>query len=104
MNQLVSIRDILQKKDVYDGWLYLPLKPWNLDTQGVFVKSDKNADPSSDDHIPEIVKKSNWKVTLDSEGIEDIISNAEDQLSSPTIENLFEAFLFYMENDAFIEF
>ena len=104
MTQLVFVRDILLKKAIYDGWLYLPSKPWSLDTQGVFVKSDKNADPSSDAHIPEIVRKNNWKVTLDSEGIEDIISNAEDQLANPTIENLFEAFLFYIDNDAFIGF
>jgi hypothetical protein len=104
MDKLVSIRDVLSKTDVYDGWLYLPQKPWNLDTKGIFVKSDKNADPDSDDHIPKIVKENNWKVTLDSEGIEDIIYNAEDQLGNPSIDQLFEAFLFYVENDAFIEF
>ena len=36
--------------------------------------------------------------------MEDIITNAKNQLSTPSIEQLFEAFQFYIENDAFIEF
>lgn len=41
---------------------------------------------------------------LDAAGIEDIIYNARDQLGKPTLEQLFDAFLYYLENDAYIDF
>jgi hypothetical protein len=104
MSDLVSIRDILSRKENYDGWLYLPPKPWSLDTMGAFIQSDKNADPGSLAHIPDFVKSDGWKEALDSEGIEDIIDNAGYQLDEPSINDLFAAFLYYVENDAFIQF
>ena len=98
-----TIREVLERAAVFDGWFYLPEKPWSKDTQGIFVKEDRGADPS-DPFPPQILSPCRLVEALDAEGIEDIISNAESQLDSPSIEKLFEAFLFYIENDAFIEF
>lgn len=99
----VTIREVLKKTDLFQGWLYLPDKPWTLATEGIFVKEDRDADPSAP-FPPAVLSPCQLKETLDAAGIEDIISNAEHQLGKPTLENLFAAFLFYMENDAFIEF
>ena len=82
----------------------MPPKPWSLDTKGVFVIIDENIDPNSEGHIPEIVKVNGWVETLDVNSIEDVIDNAKAQLIVPSLDDLFEAFVFYIDNDAFIQF
>lgn len=104
MSQKVKICDILSQDDEYRGWFYLPPEPWSLETEGIFVEDDKDVEPGSDAHIPDIIKSEGWKVTLDEAGIEDVIFNAEAQIEDPTLEDLFSAFKFYLENDAFKEF
>ena len=100
---LVSIREILQRPGDYQGWLHLPARPWNLDTLGVFVVFDKDALPDADPR-PEIAKAGGWIEVLDAPGIEDIVENARAQLVTPMIDDLFAAFQFYVEHDAFIIF
>jgi len=100
---LVSIREILQRPEGREGWLYLPAKPWTLDTSGAFVVLDKDAPPDADPR-PDIVKAGSWTEVLDAPGIEDIVENARAQLVAPTIDDLLAAFLFYVERDAFIIF
>lgn len=104
MNDLVTIRDILLQKSQYDGWLYLPDGALDLDSKGVFIRSDNNADPESIDHIPDVVKNLNLKVTIDSETVEDIVFNASAQIKNISLEKLFMAFSHYIKNDAFLNF
>jgi hypothetical protein len=103
VHELVTIREVLAGDDSYSGWLYLPARPWSLDTKGTFVVFDKNADPDADE-IPDLVKKNNWQEVLDAATIEDIVDNAKQQLGSPSIDDLFKAFQFYVDRDAFIRF
>jgi hypothetical protein len=103
MEELVTIREVLQAGEQHRGWLYLPERPWSLDTKGTFVEFDKDADPDADE-IPELVKKNNWREVLDAASIEDIVDNATQQLGSPSIDDLFKAFQFYVDQDAFIRF
>lgn len=42
-----------------------------------------------------------WQVTVDAATIEDIIDNAQQQISGASLDDLFAAFTFYIENDAF---
>lgn len=104
MNQCTKIRDVLEQKGEYSGWFYLPPQPWLLDTEGIFVKRDKDADPASDEHIPEVVTRNNWEPALDAAGIEDIIFNANQQVDDPSLEHLLAALIFYVDNDAFLDF
>lgn len=97
----VSLERILEEPSEFSGWLYLPPQPWTLRTEGVFAPYTKDSDPAN---IPAIAKKNGWGVTLDSDAIEDIVANAVDQIENPTIDQLFDAFLFYVDNDAFISF
>nr|WP_197090651.1 hypothetical protein [Yersinia aldovae] len=53
--------------------------------------------------MPIQVESDGWVETLDGASVEDIIDNVGYQLADPKIEQLFEAFTFYYENDAFIE-
>lgn len=103
MRNVVNVRQILQAPEEHSGWLYLPESQWTLDTQGIFAEYDKDADPA-DDPRPEVAKINGWQEVLDSDSIEDIVANAKDQLDSLTLEQLFDAFVYYFENDAFIEF
>lgn len=98
-DDVTTIRRILQDPSAISGWLYLPPLPWTLETEGAFVPYTKDDDEYS---IPEAAKRNDWAVTLDSNTIEDIVENACDQVSEPTIDQLFEAFAFYYQNDAFI--
>ncbi|WP_338767687.1 hypothetical protein [Massilia sp. METH4] len=101
---LVKLKDVLVQEDRYSGWFYLPDQPWTLETEGIFAKRDKHSNPGSDDHIPAIVDQLGASVTIDAAGIEDVICNAKAQIDEPTPEQLLEAFTFYVDNDAFIEF
>jgi len=65
----------------------------------VFAPDTKDADEGD---IPEAATHNDWMVTLDSGTIEDIVANACDQVNEPTLDQLFEAFVFYYENDGFI--
>ncbi|CAN7603422.1 hypothetical protein LJR230_004327 [Trinickia sp. LjRoot230] len=100
-NDVVSIRRILEASSEFSWWLYLPPQPWTLETEGAFSPYTKDADPAN---IPAAAKHNGWEATLNSDAIEDIAANAVDQVDNPTIDPLFEAFLFYFENDAFILF
>lgn len=99
----VTIREVFEKNGEFSGWLYLPRQPWTLDTEGLFIEMDIDADPS-DPFPPALIGPCNLEEALDAAGIEDVISNAHSQLSNPSIDRLVDAFLFYIENDAFIEF
>jgi hypothetical protein len=100
---LLTMREVLEQAAVFDGWLFLPQQPWTLDTVGIFIKEDRDADPS-DPFPPAILAPCGLQVALDAAGIEDVIENAKDQLGAPRIDQLFAAFQFYIENDAFLEF
>lgn len=54
--------------------------------------------------VPEFVKKIDLNITIYSDTIEDIASNAQDQIGFSDIDKLFEAFLYYCKNDTFTEF
>lgn len=97
----VSLQHILERPGDFSGWLYLPPMPWTLDTEGAF--SD---DTGGDEEIavPDIARQSGWQITLDSATIEDIVINAHDQIDEPSMGQLFDAFVFYIENDAYILF
>ncbi|WP_423370115.1 DUF7716 domain-containing protein [Burkholderia sp. LMG 32019] len=96
----VSLKHILEHPGDFSGWLHLPPVPWMPDTEGVFSDYIKGAD----DAIPAIAIQPGWQVTLNSATIEDIVINAHDQVDEPSVAQLLDAFVFYVENDEFILF
>ncbi|MBN3734271.1 hypothetical protein [Burkholderia sp. Tr-20390] len=98
---VVSLKYILEHPGDFSGWLYLPPMPWTLDTEGAFSEDTKDAE---DEAVPAVARQPGWHVTLDSATIEDIVINAHDQIDEPSVAQLFDAFVFYVENDAFILF
>jgi len=103
---LISIREILSSPENNAEWFYLPpdKHSWTLDTMGVFSLDAQNFTPESDDFLPKQVKEEGWIEVLDGGTIEEIVANAKAQLGEPSLYDLFRAFIFYYENDAFINF
>ncbi|KVT64586.1 hypothetical protein WK56_32305 [Burkholderia ubonensis] len=95
----VSLKRILEQPGDFSGWLYLPPTPWTLDTVGAFAPDTTDPD---EDTVPDIAKQPGWRIALDSATIEDIVINAHEQVDDPGILQLFDAFVYYVENDAFI--
>ncbi|KWE62664.1 hypothetical protein WL78_26570 [Burkholderia ubonensis] len=95
----VSLKRILEQPGDFSGWLYLPPTPWTLDTVGAFAPDTTDPD---EDTVPDIAKQPGWRITLDSATIESVVINAHEQVDDPGILQLFDAFVYYVENDAFI--
>ena len=104
--ELISIRDVLSHPEENLNWFYLPPNSgqWNLDTLGIFSLDSREFAPDANEYLPEQVKKMGWIETLDAASIEDVVENAKEELENPSINQLFDAFIFYYENDAFLEF
>ncbi|WP_217492398.1 DUF7716 domain-containing protein [Lysinibacillus xylanilyticus] len=103
---LVSIRDVLLFPEKNpDTWFYLPPNraEWSLDTEGVFSLDSSDFSPDSDAYLPEQVRENGWIETLDGASIEDVLENVRAQLGKPSLDQLLSAFIFYYENDAFLE-
>ncbi|KVG58051.1 hypothetical protein [Burkholderia territorii] len=94
-----SLKHILEHPGDFSGWLSLPPMPWTLDTDGAFIEDPD--DPEADTP-PTTAPQPDWRVTLNSTTIEDIVINAHDQVDEPSIAQLFDAFVYYVENDEFI--
>ncbi|WP_321821177.1 MULTISPECIES: hypothetical protein [unclassified Burkholderia] len=88
-----SLKHILEHPGDFSGWLCLPPMPWTLDTEGAFTEA---ATP------PATAPQPGWRVTLNSATIEDIVINAHDQVDEPSVAQLFDAFVFYVDNEEFI--
>ncbi|MGF6191763.1 DUF7716 domain-containing protein [Serratia sp. 2723] len=105
--QLVTIRDVLlHPKKNPEGWFYLPSEKqaWSLDTLGIFSLDSYDYPADSDEYIPKQAKEDGWIEILDNGAIEEVVDNAHEQLGKVSDDELFKAFVFYYENDAFIEF
>ncbi|ELY2738782.1 hypothetical protein ACI00D_004572 [Cronobacter dublinensis] len=104
---LITIRELLKNPQANpEGWFFLPpdSENWSLDTEGVFSTDGSDNEPGSDNHLPVQAKQDDWLETLDNATIEDIVDSAQEQLGTPSEEQLFQAFKYYFDNDAFIEF
>ncbi|WP_175971651.1 DUF7716 domain-containing protein [Burkholderia sp. BCC0322] len=90
----MSLKHILENPGDFSGWLCLPPMPWTLDTEGVFTEDA--------DSTEAIALQPGWRITLNSATIEDIVINAHDQVDEPSIAQLLDAFVYYIDNDEFI--
>ena len=102
----VSIGDVLSSPENNTEWFCLPpdKNNWTLYTKGVFTLDARDFPPDSDEYLPKQVKNDGWIEVLDGGTIEEIVANANEQLGVPSLDELFKAFIFYYENDAFLEF
>jgi hypothetical protein len=87
-----------------EGWLCRPKdQEWSLDTQCEIADLDSlSEDQLNADGLPAYLVEAGLVPTLDTQTIKDIVSGASQLQNPPTIETLFEAFLYYYEFDAFL--
>jgi len=88
-------------------WLFLSkTEPWALDSAAI-IKATEEVPPEEEDDesagYPREVLERGFVATLPMTTVEDVVANARQQLATISAEQLLEAFLFYYDNDAFIE-
>jgi hypothetical protein len=81
--------------------LFLPLsEPWKLDTPCAWLEADLY---DTSDVSPPFAQQHGLGQTLSVFQVEDIVSNARQQVVEPSLDQLLAAFLFYYNRDAFID-
>ena len=99
MNTLSRLSEVLENPDKYSAktHLFLPMdEDWNEDTYCAVL--------SWDDDKPQFAKEHGLDPALDMYAVQGIVSNARQQRSLLSPGMLLDAFLFYYDNDAFIDF
>ncbi len=78
-------------------------RPWGENTQTMILDPDDVEDPNTDDE-PEVAKQHGLRYGLLVADVVDIVENARAQQPNVTMSELIQAFNYYYDNDAFIEF
>ena len=104
MKNLQKLSDVLNNINEY-SWqdsLFLPEnKNWNLESNCAVLNMDNL---SVDEEIPQLAIDNKLIYALSIADLQDIVENAKEQLPHCSNEEIFKAFLYYFNNDAFIEF
>ncbi len=103
--QMTTIKDVLVNAPhlLWSDSLFLPDNlTWELETK--VIVWDPDDVELEEDEIPKIAKELGLHSSLGIQDIQSIVRNAKEQVEDCSIERLFEAFLYYYDNDAFIEF
>jgi len=88
-------------------WLFLPASvSWTLDSVCLIEESEEVPPELEDDPnagLPQAAKDNDLMYALSVTEVQDIVANARTQKSVVSDRELFEAFLYYYDNDAYIE-
>ena len=88
-------------------WVYLPSdEAWSLQSKSATLMSEEvppDQEDAPDAGVPQLAKSNGLIQTVDVATLQDIVSNARMQRPLATPDDLFRAFRFYFERDAFIE-
>jgi hypothetical protein len=101
METMTTMSKMLLAPDDYpwNGAVYLPKdRDWSLESPVAVLSPDD----SEEDEDPEIAKVNGLVYVLGMSVVQDIVANAKEQKLNATPDDLFEAFMFYCNNDAFI--
>ena len=101
MNKLSYILENINDFKWSDA-LFLPEEEvWELDTEGLIWDPDDVEDES--DEGPKAAMDLGLIHALSIQNIQDIVYNAKQQKESASADDLLEAYLYYYDNDAYIE-
>jgi hypothetical protein len=105
MEVLISLKDVLTDIDKYK-WsdaLFLPEdEVWELQSKCAVLDPDDVEDDADD--APRFAMDNNLVYALSIQDVKGIVKNAYEQKSNCLEKDLLEAFLYYYDNDAFIDF
>lgn len=109
MDNPVPFKDVIRRIDSYSTkcWVYLSEEEsWKPESPCLVLQSDEVPPEEEDDPdagVPEIAKKLKMMQTVTVAEVQDIVANCKMQKSDASDETLFEAFIYYYDNDAYIE-
>lgn len=88
------------------AWIYLPREgPWSLDMRSAVIIPDE-VPPEQENEpnagVPEFATRHNLIEAVPIATLQEILHHANIQLTNATLKDLFDAFIFYYTNDAFI--
>jgi hypothetical protein len=90
------------------AWVYLPAsRDWSLHSQSITLESEEvppELEDEPDAGVPRVAKDHALVRVLPVATLQDVVFNARQQRPLASLEDLFAAFKFYYERDAFIEF
>lgn len=101
MEELIKFKEVLLNADKlpWEDSLFLPKdKNWSLDSLGYLFNLD---DLDEDEEVPKFAIDNNLIYVLSIADIQDIVDNTNQQRQCSELD-LFQAFLYYYNNDAFI--
>ncbi|MFP1762735.1 hypothetical protein [Lonsdalea quercina] len=101
-----NLREVLRDAGNID-WslaLYLPtdVSSWSLDSLAMIEDPD-DVDSDDLDEDPDVVKDAGYRYVMGIQSVQGIVNNANLQKNNVLDEDLFKAFIYYFENDAFIK-
>lgn len=101
-----NLKDVLNNANNIDWFLalYLPkdISSWSLDSL-VIIDDPDDVDSDDPDEDPSAVKDAGYRYVLGMQTIQSIVNNLSLQKSNITDNDLFIAFMYFFENDAFIK-
>ncbi|HYG76983.1 MAG TPA: hypothetical protein VEK08_18400 [Planctomycetota bacterium] len=76
--------------------------PWTLGSECAILDPEDSPDPGV--VLPQLAVQNKLRFIMFVESLHDIVINAREQIPEASISQLLEAFNYYCENDAFMEF
>lgn len=108
-DRIDSFREVLattMERSVRE-WVYLPRNmEWSLDSKSATLESEEvppELEDEPDAGLPQFAKRHDLVQAVPVGTLQDIVSNALQQNPDASLDELFDAFVFYYNNDAFIE-
>ena len=108
MEQCRTLRQILRQADYYSSrcWLFLPKDVrWTLESPCLVEEFEEvpiEDEDEADAGLPEIVKEQRMMPALSIAQVQDLVSNLKEQRPTVDDDTLFDAFIYYYDNDAFL--
>jgi hypothetical protein len=89
-------------KEYVEDWLFLPRRrPWTLGSPAVLLELSEDEEDDEEAEMPELAKKEGLKLALEGADVQSIICNARQQKRDVSLDEIFAAFLYYYDFDAF---
>lgn len=99
--------DVLENIQEYSirAWLYLPeVDPWSVNAPCIIAESEDVPESIADTSEPAVAREHGLQRALPVAVVQDIVGNAREQLEIASRRDLFKAFVYYYDHDAFIDF
>ncbi|WP_159887523.1 DUF7716 domain-containing protein [Paenibacillus puerhi] len=104
MDKLLKFEEVLLYSNKF-SWadsLFLPVsKDWSISSYCAVLNMD---DLEDDEELPQFALENNLIYALNMSDVQDMVKNAKEQRPELSVFELFDAFLYYYQNDAFMLF